>query len=54
MEKKRYKYEDGLYQITTHYLCAGFVIQAGRVIACAPILRRRLEYWITIAIRVGD
>jgi hypothetical protein len=44
---------DGLYQVTTRYLCAGFVIQGGRVIMCAPILRRRLDYWRTVAVRVG-
>jgi len=44
---------DGLYRVTTSYLCAGFVIEGGQVIACAPILRRRLSYWMTIAERVG-
>ena len=40
---------DGLYQVTTNYLCAGFVVANGKVIACAPILRKKLEYWFTIA-----
>jgi hypothetical protein len=39
--------KDGLYRITTRYLCAGFVIQHGRVIEYAPILRNRLSYWLT-------
>lgn len=43
---------DGLYQVTTSYLCAGFVVQKGRVTLCAPILRRKLVYWMTIAVRV--
>ena len=43
---------DGLYQVTTAYLCAGLVIKHGRVIACAPILRKRLAYWLTIAVAV--
>lgn len=44
---------DGLYQVTTSYLCAGFVVQGGRVVMCAPILRRRLAYWLRFAERVG-
>lgn len=44
---------DGLYQVTTKYLCAGFVIRNGRVVDCAPILRKRIDYWKTIAVRIG-
>jgi len=44
---------DGLYQVTIRYLCAGFVVEDGRVTLCAPILRRRLAYWRTIARRVA-
>jgi hypothetical protein len=44
---------DGLYQVTTPYLCAGFVVEGGVVVACAPILRRKLAYWTTVAERVG-
>jgi hypothetical protein len=36
---------DGLYRVTTHYLCAGFVVECGVVTQCAPILRKRLIYW---------
>lgn len=43
---------DGLYQVTTSYLCAGFVVEQGRVALCAPILRKRLAYWRTVARRV--
>lgn len=45
---------DGLYQVTTRYLCAGFVVEKGRITMCAPILRRKLSYWMTIAKRIGD
>ncbi len=45
---------DGLYRVTTSYLCAGFVIEKGRVTQCAPILRKKIDYWKTIAIRIGD
>jgi hypothetical protein len=40
---------DGLYMVTTSYLCAGFEVRNGVVTLCAPILRKRLEYWKTIA-----
>lgn len=43
---------DGLYRVTTTYLCAGFAIEGGRVTLCAPILRKRFTYWRTIAQRV--
>jgi len=45
---------DGLYQVTTGYLCAGFVVQGGQVILCAPILRRKLEWWMMQAAEVND
>ncbi|HEU0197096.1 MAG TPA: hypothetical protein VFQ88_07810 [Nevskiaceae bacterium] len=44
---------DGLYRVSTHYLCAGFIVVNGRVTACAPILRRKLAYWRTVAERVA-
>lgn len=45
----------GLYQVTTRYLCAGFVVERdGSVVVCAPILRKRLRYWMTIAQEVVD
>jgi len=40
---------DGLYRVATSYLCAGFVVERGTVTRCAPILRRRLAYWLTVA-----
>ena len=43
---------DGLYRVTTSYLCAGSVVVGGRVTACAPILRRRLAYRRTKAVLV--
>lgn len=45
---------DGLYRVTTRYLCAGFVIENGKLIMCAPILRKKFSYWKTIAKRIGD
>lgn len=43
---------DGLYRVTTGYLCAGFVVRDGRVVMCAPILRRKLEWWTLQAVEV--
>jgi hypothetical protein len=44
---------DGLYVITTSYLCAGFIVNEGRITRCAPILRRRINYWATVAVRIS-
>ena len=44
---------DGLYQVTTFYLCAGFVVEGGQITACAPILKKRITYWITVARRIA-
>jgi hypothetical protein len=40
---------DGLYRVVTSYLCAGFVVEDGKIIFCAPILRKKISYWKTIA-----
>ncbi len=45
--------KDGLYQVTAPYLCAGFVVKGGKVVECAPILRKKIGYWKTIAKRVS-
>lgn len=44
---------DGLYRVVTPYLCAGFVVEHGRVARCAPILRRKLAYWLTQAVWIA-
>jgi hypothetical protein len=41
--------KDGLYQVTTNWFCAGFSIIGGKVVACAPILKKRIDYWLTTA-----
>jgi hypothetical protein len=46
--------KDGLYQVSNPYLCAGFEVRDGKIIWCAPILRKRLEYWIPKAKRIAD
>jgi hypothetical protein len=45
---------DGLYRVVTSYLCAGFVVEGGRVTVCAPILRKKRAYWQTVAVRLAD
>ena len=44
---------DGLYRVTTSYLCAGFVVENGVITRFAPILGKKLAYWMTVAVRVG-
>lgn len=44
---------DGLYRVSTSYLCAGFLVEQGRVSRCAPILRKRLDFWKRIAVWIG-
>jgi hypothetical protein len=53
VESRKMPLNDGLYQVKTKYLCAGFVIEHGMVTACAPILRKNLQHWMTIARRVA-
>lgn len=40
---------DGLWAVVTDTWVAGFVVRGGRVVDCAPILRRRIDYWRTRA-----
>lgn len=44
---------DGLYRVTHGTLCAGFVVQGGRVTRCAPILWKRIGYWVNKAEKVA-
>ena len=46
--------KDGLYRVTTSYLCAGFVVVDGQVSECAPILRKKLAYWKTVAVWIAE
>lgn len=45
---------DGVYRVETAFLCAGFVVKDNRVVECAPILRKRLDYWKAVARRGND
>lgn len=44
--------KDGLYRVTTKYLCAGFIVENGFIVRCAPILRKKIHYWKTIAKKI--
>ena len=44
--------EDGLYQIKTKYLCAGFTVKKGKIIKCAHILKKNIDFWKTKAVRI--
>lgn len=41
--------KDGLYAVVRPDWVAGFVVEGGQVVDCAPILRRRIDYWQTVA-----
>lgn len=43
---------DGLYRVVTTKFVAGYVVEGGRVTRCAPILRSRIKYWMTVATKV--
>ena len=45
--------KNGLYQVTTRYLCAGFVVEKGVLKWCAPILRKNIKFWLNVAKRVS-
>lgn len=46
--------KDGLYQVTSGSICAGFLVEKGKVVWCANILRKKLRYWMKVAVRIGD
>ncbi len=46
--------KDGLYRVTTSYLCAGFVLKMDKIIMIAPILKKKFNYWKTIAKLIKD
>ncbi len=41
--------KDGLYRVETPRFTAGFVIRGGKVAEVAPILRKRIGHWKTVA-----
>lgn len=45
----RVNFVDGLYRVVARDLCAGFVVIDKHVTMCAPILRKRLSYWVQFA-----
>jgi hypothetical protein len=46
--------KDGLYRVEWRNICAGFVVENGIVTRCAPILRRRIDFFKRIAKEVKD
>lgn len=45
---------DGLYRVEYRNICAGFVWKDGKIIACAPILRKNLQIWKEIAVWICE
>lgn len=55
--RMRHDVEDGVYRVTYQFndgrwICAHFEVKSGIVIDCAPVLRKRLDYWKTKAERI--
>ena len=44
--------DDGLWQVTHNNICAGFEVEHGVATNVAPVLRQRLKWWRTKAVRV--
>lgn len=44
---------DGLYRVMYKDICAGFVIECGCITMCAPVLRRKMDFWRTIAVKIN-
>ena len=45
---------DGLYQVEWRGICAGFIVEAGVVTRCAPVLQRNFEFFKSIATRLHE
>jgi hypothetical protein len=41
--------KDGVYQVITNYFCAAFIVRNGKIHDAAPILWKKINYWITKA-----
>jgi hypothetical protein len=46
--------KDGLYRVCYKNICAGFIVENGKVTRCAPILLSKIEYWKTIAVWISE
>jgi hypothetical protein len=45
--------QDGLYVVNYKDITAAFVIRSGRVTTCAPVLRKNIGFFKTIARRIS-
>lgn len=43
-----------MYRVDKPYFYAGFIVERGVVTRCAPILRKNLHHWVTVAVRLPD
>jgi hypothetical protein len=41
--------KDGLYLVNYQGICAGYVVRDGEVTICAPVLRKKFEFFSKIA-----
>lgn len=54
MDRPLIRLPDGLYRVEHGSVCAGFVIEDGRVVRCAPILRKRMDFWVRRSRRCAE
>lgn len=45
--------KDGVYQVTTPHITAGFVVRKGKVVTVAPVLMSNFSYWKKIAVKIA-
>lgn len=41
--------KDGLYMVNYGSICAGFVVRGGNITVCPPVLRKKIDFFKTIA-----
>lgn len=43
-----------LYQVTYGSLCAAYVLEDNKVIECAPILKKKIDWWCTRGVLIAE
>ena len=44
--------QDGVYRVTHGGICAGFIVRGGRIVKCAPILKKQRAQWMEHAVLI--
>jgi hypothetical protein len=45
--------DDGLYVVDKNNIYAAFVVRNGEVTQCAPILRKNIGFWMSVAKKIA-